>query len=82
MLASKPVYSPVRHYYGNMGPVVEDLILLAMSSPQAVRDAMRAYSDPGLDELLLFSCAPELEEVDRLADVVGRPWHSAIWGIE
>ena len=63
--------SYLRRYYGYMGPGVEHFVQLALWSPQRVKDAMRDYSAIGMDEALFFPCVPELEEVDRLADLVG-----------
>ena len=58
-------------YYGYMGPGVEHFIRLGLSSPEKVKDAMRDYDNIGMDEALLFPCVPDLDEVDRLADLVG-----------
>ena len=63
--------SYLRRYYGFTGPGVKEFLEAALWSPQRVKDAIRNYSDIGMDEALLFPCVPELEEVDRLADLVG-----------
>jgi alkanesulfonate monooxygenase SsuD/methylene tetrahydromethanopterin reductase-like flavin-dependent oxidoreductase (luciferase family) len=42
----------------------------ALRTPQAVRDAAKAFEDIGLDELIFDPTVPDLGEVDRLADAV------------
>jgi hypothetical protein len=33
--------------------------------PEAIRVLIRVFSDIGLDELILWPCVPDLEQVDR-----------------
>jgi alkanesulfonate monooxygenase SsuD/methylene tetrahydromethanopterin reductase-like flavin-dependent oxidoreductase (luciferase family) len=41
----------------------------ALTSPQAVADAITAYEDAGCDELILFPCNPDLTQVSLIAEV-------------
>ncbi len=40
-------------------------------TPTAVRDLIRRSREQGLDELILRPCAPDLEILERLADIIG-----------
>jgi alkanesulfonate monooxygenase SsuD/methylene tetrahydromethanopterin reductase-like flavin-dependent oxidoreductase (luciferase family) len=42
----------------------------ALTDATAVRDAITAYDQAGCDELLLFPCSPDLQQVRLLADAV------------
>ena len=35
------------------------------------KEAIKAFEDIGVDELILWPCIPELDQVDRLAELVG-----------
>ena len=61
----------LRRYYGFMGSGAEHFVQFALTSPDKVRDTIKTYSDIGMEEALLFPCADDLDEVDRLADIVG-----------
>ena len=61
----------LRRYYGFMGPGAEEFVGFALSSPEKLKNTIKIYSDIGMEEALLFPCADELDEVDRLADLVG-----------
>lgn len=60
----------LRTYYGFLGDFAEVIAGGALRSPQAVKDAVRAFQDAGVDELVLDPTVPDLAEVDRLADAV------------
>jgi len=60
----------LRHYYafaGQYGDMVADG---ALRTPQAIRDTVAAFRDLGFTELFLDATTPDLDQVDRLADVV------------
>ncbi len=40
------------------------------STPEAVKGIIQAYADIGMDELVLWPCIPDLDQVDRLAELV------------
>jgi alkanesulfonate monooxygenase SsuD/methylene tetrahydromethanopterin reductase-like flavin-dependent oxidoreductase (luciferase family) len=58
-------------YYGILGPQVAEMIAGgAHRSPQAIKDVLAAFEDAGVDELVLDPTVAELDQVDRLAEVV------------
>ncbi len=61
----------IRDYYGYMGEVAGQMAQSLPSTPDAVKGAIQAYSDIGADELMLWPTVAELDQLDRLADLVG-----------
>jgi alkanesulfonate monooxygenase SsuD/methylene tetrahydromethanopterin reductase-like flavin-dependent oxidoreductase (luciferase family) len=61
----------LRDYYAFTGPFAERIAQGLLTSPQTVHQLIRGYADAGCDELILFPTAPDLAELDRLADVLG-----------
>ncbi len=59
-----------RSYYAFMGPNVERRVATTLSSPQAIKDAIKAFEDIGTDELTFSPGTPDLDQVDRLAELV------------
>jgi alkanesulfonate monooxygenase SsuD/methylene tetrahydromethanopterin reductase-like flavin-dependent oxidoreductase (luciferase family) len=60
------------HYYAFLGEeVAAALVEAAAKDADAVRSDLVAYEQAGCDEIILFPCASDPEQVDRLADVVG-----------
>jgi alkanesulfonate monooxygenase SsuD/methylene tetrahydromethanopterin reductase-like flavin-dependent oxidoreductase (luciferase family) len=56
-------------YYAPMGPEVADMIAgSALRSKEAVGEAVRAYADAGVDELILDPTVSSLEQVDLAAE--------------
>ena len=60
-----------RDYYAFTGDGAEEWASKMIASPQQVRDAIRDYAAIGMDELLFHPCVADLDELDRLADVIG-----------
>jgi len=60
----------LRTYYAFVGDFAEMIANGALRTPQAVRDAVKAFEEVGLDELIFDPTVPDLREVDRLADAV------------
>jgi alkanesulfonate monooxygenase SsuD/methylene tetrahydromethanopterin reductase-like flavin-dependent oxidoreductase (luciferase family) len=60
----------LRSYYGFTGDFAEVIANGALRTPQAARDAVEAFAEIGLDELIFDPTVPDLGEVDRLADAV------------
>ncbi len=69
--AAERAASTIRHYYAFLGPLAERLASAIPTSPKAIKDSLRAFEDAGVDELLLWACIPDLDQVDRLADLLG-----------
>ncbi|MDQ4143507.1 MAG: LLM class flavin-dependent oxidoreductase [Actinomycetota bacterium] len=58
-------------YYEPAGSEVAEMIAgSALRSPEAVRGAIEAYGEAGVDELILDPTVPEPDQVDLLAEVV------------
>lgn len=60
----------LRRYYGFLGEWIEAIVDGALRSPQAVKDAVRAFADVGVTELVFDPTVASVDEVDRLADAV------------
>ncbi|HEY7486170.1 MAG TPA: LLM class flavin-dependent oxidoreductase [Streptosporangiaceae bacterium] len=58
-------------HYAIEGPAVAERIAgAALTARTALRDAVAAYEQAGCDELMLFPCSSDLEQVRLLADAV------------
>lgn len=68
--AAKGIEKYITHYYSFLGPAAYQMAKNVPSSPEAVRTLIQAFSDLGLDEVLIGPCIPELDQIDRLADVI------------
>jgi|1186.fasta_scaffold84767_2 alkanesulfonate monooxygenase SsuD/methylene tetrahydromethanopterin reductase-like flavin-dependent oxidoreductase (luciferase family) len=62
----------LRDYYAFLGDDLAGMIAgSAATDPETVGQYVRAFSDAGCDELILFPCDPDPGQVDLLADAVG-----------
>jgi len=61
----------LRHYYAFTGPFAEKIAAGNLTSPGAITDFIRGYEDAGCDELVLFPTTSSIDQVDRLAEVIG-----------
>src|SRR5215210_1304635 len=61
----------IRDYYSYFGPAVEDMATSIPSSPETIRGIIQAFEDIGADELFCWPTVAELDQVDRLAELVG-----------
>ena len=52
------------------GTIVDDLVRGVPLSPHMIKDMIAAFADVGMDELVLKPCLAEIDQVDRLADVL------------
>ena len=68
--AAERAGSFIRNYYAFMGPMADQRASSVPSTPEAVKGAIQAYTDIGMDELVLWPCIPDLDQVDRLAELV------------
>jgi alkanesulfonate monooxygenase SsuD/methylene tetrahydromethanopterin reductase-like flavin-dependent oxidoreductase (luciferase family) len=62
----------IHHYYGHLGPVADQIANSVPISPVAVKGAVQAYKNVGLDEIVFWPCIGELNQIDRLVDLVGQ----------
>ena len=60
----------LRTYYGFAGDMANMIAEGALRTPQAVREAAKAFEEIGLHELIFDPSVPDIAEVDRLADAV------------
>ncbi len=40
-------------------------------TPEAITDMRKAFADIGTDELIFWPCLADLDQIDRLEDVLG-----------
>jgi alkanesulfonate monooxygenase SsuD/methylene tetrahydromethanopterin reductase-like flavin-dependent oxidoreductase (luciferase family) len=69
--ATEGIHSYIEHYYSFMGPMASQLANSIPATSQAVKDIIQAFADVGADEALLWPCIPSLDQVDRLAELIG-----------
>jgi alkanesulfonate monooxygenase SsuD/methylene tetrahydromethanopterin reductase-like flavin-dependent oxidoreductase (luciferase family) len=60
----------LQRYYGFLADYVSFIVDGALRTPQAISDAVKAFQDAGITELVFDPTVPELDEIDRLADLV------------
>jgi alkanesulfonate monooxygenase SsuD/methylene tetrahydromethanopterin reductase-like flavin-dependent oxidoreductase (luciferase family) len=56
-------------YYAFAGPYADQAAEAALTEPDAVTRTAGEFAEAGCDELILFPCSPDLDQVDRLAEV-------------
>jgi hypothetical protein len=61
----------LRTYYGFLGDWAEGLAAGIPRTPAAVQETAAAFERLGLDELIFDPTVADLDQVDRLAEVVG-----------
>lgn len=61
----------IRDYYTYIGPRADQMAQSIPTSDSAVKDAIQAFVDVGADEVMCWPCIPELDQVERLAQLVG-----------
>jgi alkanesulfonate monooxygenase SsuD/methylene tetrahydromethanopterin reductase-like flavin-dependent oxidoreductase (luciferase family) len=57
--------------YAAMGSAAQQFARSVPSSPEAVRASIQEFADIGTDELILYPAIAELDQVHRLAEIVG-----------
>lgn len=60
----------IRNYYAFMGPMADGMASTLPSTPDAVKSAIQSYRDAGVDELILWPTIAELDQLDRLTELV------------
>jgi alkanesulfonate monooxygenase SsuD/methylene tetrahydromethanopterin reductase-like flavin-dependent oxidoreductase (luciferase family) len=61
----------IRDYYGFFGPAADDMAGSIPSTPEAVQGLIRGLGDVGADEVICWPTVADLDQVDRLAELVG-----------
>jgi alkanesulfonate monooxygenase SsuD/methylene tetrahydromethanopterin reductase-like flavin-dependent oxidoreductase (luciferase family) len=60
----------LQRYYGFTGDFAKVVADSAARTPDAIRGAVAAFTDAGVDELIFDPTVADVAEVDRLADIV------------
>lgn len=61
----------IRHYFAYAPPQAEQIAHSLPATPEAVKGVRQAFADIGVDELMCWPCIPDLDQVDRLAQLLG-----------
>jgi alkanesulfonate monooxygenase SsuD/methylene tetrahydromethanopterin reductase-like flavin-dependent oxidoreductase (luciferase family) len=61
----------LRDYYSYFGPAADDMARSIPSSPEAIQGLIQGLGDVGADEVICWPTVAELDQVDRLAELVG-----------
>ncbi len=62
----------LRDYYAFTGGFAERIAAANLTTPNAVSDLVRGYRDAGCDHLVLLPTVSDLDQLERLAEVVGQ----------
>jgi hypothetical protein len=62
----------VLHYYAFAGSVARIALETVAVGVTALQETITRFQQIGTDELLLFTGTPEVEQLQRLADLIGR----------
>ena len=60
----------MRDYYAFTGPFAEKIAAGLLTTPQAIAQHVRGYEEAGCDEIVLLPAVADIEQADRLADVL------------
>jgi alkanesulfonate monooxygenase SsuD/methylene tetrahydromethanopterin reductase-like flavin-dependent oxidoreductase (luciferase family) len=61
----------IRDYYSYFGAAADDMARSIPSSPEAVKELIQGFGNAGADEVVCWPTVAELDQVDRLAELVG-----------
>ena len=56
--------------YSFLGPAGEAVVQSALFSPSMITRAIQGFADIGMDELVFLPCVADLDQVDRLTELV------------
>ena len=68
--AADQVGGYIRHYYSFLGDAAEQMARNAISSPEAVKDAIRDMEGIGMDEVVFLPSVADMDQLERLADII------------
>ena len=60
----------LRSYYVMLGPMVETMINNLPLTVDAIKGRIQAYEETGADEVIMWPCTTDLEQIDQLARMV------------
>jgi alkanesulfonate monooxygenase SsuD/methylene tetrahydromethanopterin reductase-like flavin-dependent oxidoreductase (luciferase family) len=61
----------IHDYYGRSNPMSDGIAQSMPLSPQAIQEKIRLVADCGADEVILWPTIADLDQVDRMAELVG-----------
>jgi alkanesulfonate monooxygenase SsuD/methylene tetrahydromethanopterin reductase-like flavin-dependent oxidoreductase (luciferase family) len=61
----------IRDYYSYFGPAADDMARSIPSSPETLDNLIQGLGEVGADEVVCWPTVAELDQVDRLAELVG-----------
>jgi alkanesulfonate monooxygenase SsuD/methylene tetrahydromethanopterin reductase-like flavin-dependent oxidoreductase (luciferase family) len=62
--------SNLRHYFSFIGDRAEEITSHILNRPQDIKSTIREHSALGADELIFLPTIPDIDQVDRLAELV------------
>jgi alkanesulfonate monooxygenase SsuD/methylene tetrahydromethanopterin reductase-like flavin-dependent oxidoreductase (luciferase family) len=68
--AADKVGGYIRHYYSFLGEAAETMARNAISTPEAVKDTIRDMEGVGMDEVVFLPSVADLDQMERLADII------------
>ena len=68
--AADKVGGYIRHYYSFLGDAAETMAGNAISTPEAVKDAIRDMEGIGMDEVVFLPSVAGIDQMERLADII------------
>jgi alkanesulfonate monooxygenase SsuD/methylene tetrahydromethanopterin reductase-like flavin-dependent oxidoreductase (luciferase family) len=68
--ATEGITKTITDYYAFLGPAAQQMAKNVPSTPEALHTVIQAFTDMGVDELIIWPCIPELDQIARLVDVV------------
>lgn len=69
--ASEGITKAITHYYSFLGEAAQQMAKNIPSTPDTLRSTIQAFNDLGVDELIAWPCIPELDQIQRLEDIIG-----------
>ena len=69
--AADKVGGYIRHYYSFLGPAAEQMAQNAIASTEALKGTIEDMSGIGMDEIVFLPATAEMDQLDRLADIIG-----------
>lgn len=60
----------IKTYYAFRGSLADQIARENLTTPDAIKGAIRDFESIGVDEMIFLPCTPEIEQLDKLADVI------------
>ena len=69
--AADKIGDHIRHYYSFLGEIANQMAQRSIASTEAVQEKIDDMAAAGVDELIFLPATSEIDQLDRLADIVG-----------